>query len=70
MTSVIIILLDFPADIGRKPALPARGSRQRLYASESQQHTCRREPATHTPANEAANIAQHGVARKEREERK
>ena len=34
-----INILDFPADIGRKPALSARGSRQRLHAR-------RQEPAT------------------------
>ena len=49
------ILLDFPADIGRKPALPARWSRQRLYADKScKTHAGsprRREPGTHTPAN-------------------
>ena len=30
-----INLLAFPADIGRKPASPARGSRQRLHTGES-----------------------------------
>ena len=39
----------------RKPASPARGNRQRLYTGESRQHTRRREPTTHTPANEEAN---------------
>ena len=29
------VLLALPADIGRKPASPARGSRQRLQAGES-----------------------------------
>ena len=28
-------ILAFPADIGRKPALPASGSRQHLHAGES-----------------------------------
>ena len=37
-------LLAFPADIGRKPASPARGSRQRLHAGHA-----------YTPANEAAD---------------
>ena len=27
-----ILILAFPADIGRKPVSPARGSRQRLHA--------------------------------------
>ena len=31
----IIILLAFPADIGRKPASPARGSRQCLQGGEN-----------------------------------
>ena len=30
----IIYRLAFPADIGRKPVSPARGSRQRLHAGE------------------------------------
>ena len=48
-----IYILDFPADIGRKPALPARGSGQRLHACES--HTPVRAGNTRTLANEAAN---------------
>ena len=31
VTCILYNRLDFPADIGRKPALPARGTRQRLY---------------------------------------
>ena len=43
-------ILAFPADIGRKPASPARrGSRQRLHTGESR--LCRQ----HTPANDAAD---------------
>ena len=34
---MIMSRLAFPADIGRKPALQARESRQRLHAGESQQ---------------------------------
>ena len=38
LINVDIYILDFPADIGRKPASPARGSRQLLHAGESRQH--------------------------------
>ena len=31
-------VLDFPADIGIKPASPARGSRQRLHESRQRLH--------------------------------
>ena len=34
-------ILDVPADIGRKPAWPVRGSRQRLHAGESRRRTRR-----------------------------
>ena len=58
-----IISLAFPADIDRKTASPARGSRQRLHAGESRLCFAGN---NYTPANEA----QHGGARKDREVRK
>ena len=50
---IYYLLLAFPADIGRKPASPARGSRQRLhpgYRAVFAGHA-------YTPANEAAKGA-------------
>ena len=41
-----IIVLAFPADIGRKPASPVRGSRQRLHAGDR-----------YTPASEMAGFS-------------
>ena len=50
----IISLLAFPADIGRKPASPARGNRQCIHAGFVGD--------AYTPANETADLVSMNMA--------
>ena len=54
---MLCILLAFPADIGRKQASPARGSRQRVHTS----------PVKSTRRLMKRPTAQHGGARMDRD---
>ena len=58
--TTFVYLLAFPADIGRKPALPAHGSRQRIYAGA----------VMRTRRLKKRPTAQHGGASMECERRK